>query len=114
MGRRSQILLSSFSCGALLLHRYLPHILKVIFGAGFGVHDMDDDVKYIYQHPLTGFLAFGLNALDSFLAQVTQQIFGYCVKVAARCAAGDYHEVGDLGLALEVYAYDFLGFAIFQ
>ena len=73
---------------------------------------MDDHVARVDQHPVACLAPFGLAQDTRILLQPFDQLVGDCDHLPCRAARTDDHEIGHLGLAVQVDGHDILGLVL--
>ena len=75
---------------------------------------MDDDIAGIDQHPVCRGQAFDADVPEAALLDSLGQFLRHGGDLASRTTAGDYHVIGDRGLAFERDRDDFLRLVVIQ
>ncbi len=101
--------------GQLQAYRLVtPEFFQVVIHAQLRLHDVDDGVATVDQHPFARFQPFHRNDMAAGVLDGIADRGGQRLGLAVRAPAGDHHPVEQLGQVGGVVHLDVLRFDIFE
>ncbi|MPN13049.1 hypothetical protein SDC9_160369 [bioreactor metagenome] len=93
---------------------HLPELLEVVVAAYRRLHDMDDQIADIDQHPFPGVLAFDRDDFAAGLAHLLLNVAGQRLDLAVGVAGGDDQAIEQRGQLGGVDDFNILALDVFE
>ncbi len=91
-----------------------PYLFQIIEAAHFGTEQMDDDVAKVEQDPVSIWQTLDLWRMADTGLDLLCQMVSHRADMPRRPARGQDHDVGNRGLAYQIYRFEVFSLVIFQ
>ena len=92
----------------------VPQLFEVVVRAHRGLHDVDDDVAAVDEHPFAGLLAFDADDRGAGLLELVAHVVGERLHLPVGVGAGDDQRVVETGELADVEDLDVAGLDVLE